>query len=174
MRVIKVDEANFGKVYEAAAAAARDFLFLFWDITADRLPGGDFDRADQGSVDPYQYVDLEFDGAAVVDTELLRVGAAVTLLARLAEVNDLDECSETTYLRDFNAGRPQTGTGIPRVEELARIREVFDAGGIIEHPALIEAFEVAFSDPDRLRDALARVVREVILPTFELRFRSSA
>lgn len=105
MRRVTIDDSTYSREYEASAAAIRDFLYTYFEISGDCLPLGDWDRAELGSVDPFLYLDVQFvpqDGfRGPGELVFLREGAAVNLLCRVADALCVDECSGSTRVAGF-------------------------------------------------------------------------
>ena len=174
MNVVHISENNFDDEYKASADAIRDFLYMFFEIAGDCRPVGDFDRAELGTVDPFRYLDIEYDYEYQFrsDSEIsfLHQAAAVNLLCRLAQAYETDECSGSTFVSDFNnemtreAKEPFLREHVP---DLFRIHQAFRDGRIVNTPSIHNAFNSAFSDSERFYPSLGVVLDDVVLATFE-------
>lgn len=171
--VVEVTDETFDSLYAESAAALRDILYLYLEIASDCLPWGDFDRADRGTFDPYRFLAItyrhRYQFRSESDLRLLHEGSAISLIAHLAEIAFLDECSESTFVEDFARGRItyEHPAAHDTLVELARIHHAYVTGRIVDHPLIRSAFDTAFTDPESFLDRLPPLVADVIVPTFE-------
>ncbi len=177
MNLVRVDESNYDRLHAEWVSATKDFLYMLFDIAGDCQPFGDWDRAELGAVDPFQYLDIAYDGDCPFwsgpTLHFLHRSAALNLLCRLASIGLEDECSGSTWMADFRSRRSQ-----PAIEalireyhpELFRILEAFEAGRVVPHPVIQRAFRAALYGSDDFLDALRSVTSEIVLRTFDALF----
>lgn len=105
MPVITVDESNSNLEFFASKSAISDFLYMYFNIAGDCLPTGDWDRAELGAVDPFRYIDIDYDCKYQIrsnaEIRFMREAAAVNLLCRLARIHAEDEEQCSTVVQDF-------------------------------------------------------------------------
>jgi len=173
MNVINVTDATFPDEYSASTSAIRDFLYMYFEISGDCRPFGDYDRAELGHVDPFQYLDIhyvyKYQFRSDAEITFMHQAAAINLLCRLAQAYDKDECSGSTFMTDFcNLDSRRTNEPLLResAPDLFRIYEAYSEGRIIDTPNIQEAFQAAFKDRTKFYFALGAVLKEVILKTF--------
>lgn len=174
MNIVKVDETNYKDEYKASTEAIRDFLYMYFDISLDCLPTGDFDRAELGNVDPFRFLDIEYiykyQFRNKAELNFLHQGAAINLLCRLAQVYDLDGYSGSTFISNFLNEQTRIDKEEflkEHVPELFKIHDAYCQGKIVKTPSIIDAFRAAFHDSERFYTSLERVLTDVIFSTFE-------
>lgn len=174
MRRVTIDDTNCAREHAASAAAIRDFLYTFFDISVDCLPIGDWDRAALGEVDPFLYLDVEFvcqySLRTPAEVEFLHVGAAVNLLCRVAVAFDGDEASGSTVVAAFcSAVASGADDEVLRVvsPELQAIYRAFASGRVPRATAIQSAFRAWLTGDARAFYQTLGIVRaEVIEPAF--------
>ena len=149
---VKITEANSAREIELSTIALKNILYLYYEISSDCLPIGDWDRADADYFDPYRYLDIEYESNFIIRDEaelaLLHEGSAVFLLCRLAQFYDLDESTGSLTMLDFCKTKQREieerhlRTIAP---ELFRIHSVFESGNIVKNEYIQNAFLVAFT-----------------------------
>ncbi len=174
MNLLRIDQNNVDDEYEESTNAIRDFLYMFFEIAGDCLPVGDFDRAELGEVDPYKYLDIQYEYRyqfrSDAEIAFLHQGAAINLLCRLAQVNDEDQCSRSTLLADFNNEQVRAENEemlMHAAPDLFKIYDAWSGGRIIATPSIRNSFHLAFSDSARFHASLEAVLNDVILKTFD-------
>lgn len=174
MNVINVTDATFADEYSASTSAIRDFLHMYFEISGDCRPFGDYDRAELGSVDPFRFLDIhyvyKYQFRSDAEITFMHQAAAINLLCRLAQTYDTDECSGSTVMADFCDLDTRRKNELPLREcapDLFRIYEAYCEGRIVDTPSIQEAFHAAFKDQTKFYFALGGVLTEVILKTFD-------
>lgn len=174
MNVVVIDESNCDREYQESTSAIKDFLYMLFEIAGDRLPLGDWDRADLGAVDPFRYLDIayedEYQFRSVPELDFLHRAAALNLLCRLAEIEDEDECSGSTWMADFQNPlvRAEKETSIREHHPVMfRILEAFESGRIVSIPVIQQAFTAALYGNGDFLQALANVTSEIVVRPFD-------
>ena len=182
VNIVHVSEQSFEDEYSASTNAMRDFLYMYFEISGDCRPTGDFDRAELGAVDPFRYLDIDyrstFQFRSGTEIQFLHQASAVNLLCQLAQVFDHDECSGSTLMTDFISiecrnGQTNHHSGDSlrahlrdSIPEVFRIRDAVGAGRIIDTPSITNAFTAAFTSAELFHQSLGVVLSDVILVSF--------
>jgi hypothetical protein len=174
MRLVTIDDANYEEEYRATADAIRDFLYMYFEISGDCLPVGDWDRAELGSVDPFRYLDVAFEYEYLFRPEheiaFLHEGAAVNLLCRLAQAVDTDECSGSRVVSEFGAGLAsgQDDASLRKLSpELHAIYQAHAGGRVVDLLPIQAALSAGFTgNPQAFYSVLETVRTQVIIPVF--------
>ena len=174
MNIVKITETNSEAEYKASEETIREFLYMFFEISGDCRPVGDWDRAEIGTVNPFRFLDIDYEYEYQLrsssEIKFMHEGAAVNLLCRLASFYDLDECSGSTLMADFNneASRKEKSDAInANAPDLFKIHEAFASGRIVKTPCIQDAFKAAFSGCEEFYSSLKKVLAEVIFKAFE-------
>ncbi|MCR9115771.1 MAG: hypothetical protein NXI22_02345 [bacterium] len=173
MNIVRINEVNESEEYAHSANAIRDFLYMYFEIASDCRPFGDFDRAELGSVDPFKYLDIDYEChyqfRSSSEVTFLHKAAAVNLLCQIAQCYDTDECSGSTIVADFNDVDVRTSKEQSLKDvapELFAIFEAFCDGRVVNNPNIHAAFHAAFNDSEAFHQSLKSVLTEVVLTTF--------
>ncbi len=174
MNIIKITENNSDFEYNESSKALKDILLMYFEISSDCLPIGDFSRAEYGNVDPYKYLDIEYEYKYQFrsnhELKILHEGVAIKLLCILANIVDEDECSGSTVLSDFNSNIHADNEIIQKkFQVITVIHEAWNQGRIIKTPSIHHSFNIAFNDEQKFYNSLESVRKEVIMNVFELK-----
>ena len=133
--------------YDDAIKALKDILYMFVDII---VQNGDFAELELGSFDPFLYIDAEIESDYVLLTDgefnLLQQGAAIALLAKVADVYFDDECQCNDVMPFFNKNGKLPEGFDNYYPQLPKIKNAFQQNRIIQEPKIIDAFNAAFSN----------------------------
>jgi hypothetical protein len=135
---LHINEINFTIEYKESEDAIKDFLYMTFEIAGDCLPTGDWNRAELGRVDPFRYLDIAYECAYQFrnpsELAFLHRSAALNLLCRLAQIEDEDDCSGSTWMDDFRNPHVHLEKEmlIRRYHpELFKIKQAFERGRVV-------------------------------------------
>ncbi|WP_339742262.1 hypothetical protein [uncultured Rubinisphaera sp.] len=172
--IVKVDESNFDFEYSNALSVIKEFLYLYFEISEDCLPLGDWCRSDRVAFDVFQYLDIEYtyqyQFLSLGQLRVIHQGAAIYLLCQLAEVFEDDEGRESSKIANFCSAeyrKTHEATLIKIIPDIYKIHGAFQLGRIVKTPCIQEAFEFAFTpNASAFWSSLQQIREEVISKTF--------
>lgn len=172
--IVKIDESNFDYEYSNALIAIKAFLYMYFDISDDCLPLGDWCRTDRIEFDVFRYLDIEYtyqyQFLSLGQLRVIHHGAAIYLLCQIAEVLEDDEGRENSIRAAFYSiefRKTHENSLRKTIPIIFKILEAYQQGRIVKTPCIQEAYKFAFSpNISAFWSSLQQIREEVICKTF--------
>ena len=155
-----------------AVGALKDILYMYLDAIVQK---GDFSELETGDFDPFKYLEITNPDSRMVymtdgEIDLLRKGAAVALLARLANIYFEDECYSSSEKFEVTTIGQYTNGVLPLNSKqyltISAIEAAHKKGLIIADQYLEVAFQAAFNNKNDFYNAMRKILEKLIKPCF--------
>ena len=163
--------------YQEAVSALKDILYMFVDAV---VQDGDFSELFLGSFNPFDFLEVKDSSQSISymsdgEIDLLMKGAAITLLATIADVYFDDECHAANEEEKKKYGMMPNFIAnneyLPESHHfsyLTKIYDIYKSGKYIDNKYIENAFAAAFRNEDDFYRSMKIVLKKVIIPSYKI------